>query len=138
MGCPASSCVGYELTADLDFDTDDSGSADSGDVYWNGGSGWEPIRTADNTFSATFDGNDFTVSNLYIDRATTGHVGLFGSTGSSGKLHNIGLVDAQVTGQTSVGDLVGLNAGTVSSSYSEGVLPAFPMSADWSEKTRVP
>ena len=42
MGC-SSRCVGYELTADLDFDTDSSGGANDGDTYWNGGDGWEPI-----------------------------------------------------------------------------------------------
>ena len=42
MGCPAT-CAGYELTADLDFNTDvstDTGGGiviDSEDDYWNGG-----------------------------------------------------------------------------------------------------
>ena len=43
MGCPAGGCVGYELIADLDFDTNGSGGADSGDDYWNGGKGWAPL-----------------------------------------------------------------------------------------------
>ena len=30
-------CVGYELQVDLDFDTNNSGDADSGDTYWNNG-----------------------------------------------------------------------------------------------------
>ncbi len=40
MGCPPDGCVGYELSADLDFDTDGSGTADSDDTYWNDGAGW--------------------------------------------------------------------------------------------------
>ena len=43
MGCPAGGCLGYELIADLDFDTNGSGGADSGDDYWNAGKGWAPL-----------------------------------------------------------------------------------------------
>ena len=28
-------CTGYELTADLDFDTDGSGTVDAADAYWD-------------------------------------------------------------------------------------------------------
>ena len=41
--CSVASCAGYELTADLDFDTNGNGEADEGDVYWNSGIGWIPI-----------------------------------------------------------------------------------------------
>ena len=57
MGCPAPACVGYELVADLDFDTDGSGAADAGDAFWNGGAGWRPIGTLDEPFTAVFSGN---------------------------------------------------------------------------------
>ena len=43
MGCADNWCRGYELTVDLDFDTNNNGSADAGDAYWNDGAGWEPI-----------------------------------------------------------------------------------------------
>ncbi len=43
MGCPSSGCSGYELSADLDFDTNGSGTADAGDEFWNGGKGWVPL-----------------------------------------------------------------------------------------------
>ena len=53
MGCPDGSdadtnpdpCLGYELKADLSFDTNNDGSvtaADSGGLYWNNGAGWTP------------------------------------------------------------------------------------------------
>ena len=38
-------CDGYELMADLDFDTDDDGDVDADDTYWNDGGGWAPIIT---------------------------------------------------------------------------------------------
>ena len=44
MGCPHSVCVGYELVANLDFDTNGNGRADAGDAYWNDGAGWGSHR----------------------------------------------------------------------------------------------
>ncbi|WP_420609284.1 Calx-beta domain-containing protein [Candidatus Poriferisodalis sp.] len=43
MGCPTGGCAGYELSADLDFDTNANGRADTGDDYWNNGLGWHPL-----------------------------------------------------------------------------------------------
>ncbi len=43
MGCPTDGCTGYELSADLDFDTNANGRADAGDDYWNNGLGWHPL-----------------------------------------------------------------------------------------------
>ena len=56
IGCPDSGCNGYELVADLDFDTNNNGRADAGDTYWNGGAGWEPIDLR----GSTFDGGGYT------------------------------------------------------------------------------
>ena len=63
MGCPSDGCKGYELAASLDFDTNGNGEADAGDAYWNDGAGWEPGSS-----SPTFDGNRYTIANLYINR----------------------------------------------------------------------
>ena len=50
LGCAGSEgCTGYELAADLDFDTNANGVADAGDAYWNGGLGWTPIGSTDQT-----------------------------------------------------------------------------------------
>ena len=65
MGCPTEGCAGYELVSDLDFDTNGNGRADAGDAYWNDGAGWAPIQE----FDATFDGDGYAISNLYIDVA---------------------------------------------------------------------
>ena len=42
-GCPIAGCTGYELTQDLNFDTNENGQFDEGDSYWNEGKGWQPI-----------------------------------------------------------------------------------------------
>ena len=39
VGCPESGCNGFELTSDLDFDTNGDGVMDERDTYWNGGLG---------------------------------------------------------------------------------------------------
>ena len=70
--CPSgTTCNGYELMADLDFDENGDGEITAADVaYWNGGSGWEPIGGNGTTalYQAAFDGNDRTIANLFINR----------------------------------------------------------------------
>ena len=104
MGC-SSVCIGYELTADLDFDTDSSGGANDADTYWNGGEGWEPI--GDDPYQALFEGNGHTIANLFIDRDTENDVGLFSEVGEFGLIRNLGLEAVDVTGKDYVGGLVG-------------------------------
>ena len=107
MGCPSDDgCSGYELTANLDFDTDDDGDVDSDDDYWNGGSGWDPIGEVDSPFTADFNGNRRTVSNLFIDRDTEDGVGLLGAVDSS-RISGVTLAGADVTGRDAVGSLLG-------------------------------
>ena len=112
-------CVGYELSADPDFDTDNSGEADAGDTYWNGGAGWVPIGDSSDSFSAIFEGNGETITNLFIDRSGN-DVGLFGETTSSAVIRNLELVAVQVTGTDNVGGLVGSNGGAVSGCFATG------------------
>ena len=143
MGCPESGCIGYELTTDLDFDTNGDGVVDSADNYWNDGAGWEPIvRYVDpgegesrvtHPFNAAFDGGGHTVSNLFINR-TTDNIGLFGVTGSGSVVRNVGLPFAKVTGKQGVGALVGrVASGKITGSFSTGVLPErLTTSAVWS------
>jgi hypothetical protein len=68
-GCPASGCFGYELVADLDFDTNGDGVLNNKDTYYdydkNGSnSGWRPISRLE----ASFEGNGHHIRNLYINR----------------------------------------------------------------------
>ena len=68
-----------ELVTDLDFDANGNGEVNTGDTYWNDGSGWLPIGARSVTFGsrenkpflASFHGNDHTISNLYIARNGT-------------------------------------------------------------------
>ena len=120
MGCPFDGCIGFELAANLDFDTNGNGHADAGDAYWNEAAGWEPIASRSGArFTATFDGDGHTIANLYVDR--DGFVGLFGHTEAGSDIRGVGLVSARVTGSRWAGGLVGYNIlGHITDSYVTG------------------
>ena len=123
MGCPYG-CVGYELAANLDFDTDGSGIADPPDTYWNNGAGWEPIGNEDDPFMAEFAGERHTLANLFINRPAEDGIGLFGEVHSGngyGIIHHLSLVEVDVTGRDAVGALLGRStyAGVIGS-YATG------------------
>ncbi len=120
--CDTSSevCEGYELTADLDFDTDEDGQVDAEDTaYWNDGKGWQPIGTSADAFHAMFEGNGHTIRHLFVDRDTS-YTGLFGQTGYHCDIRGVGLIDVEVTGNNYVGGLVGDNGGLIHASYATG------------------
>ena len=96
MGCD-STCIGYELTANIDLDTDGDGSADSGDAYWDSGNGWDPIGTSGGNYTGDFKGNGYTIDNLFISRSSTDRVGLFGEIGSGSRIETLGVTNANVT-----------------------------------------
>ena len=120
-GCP-STCTGFELTRSLDFmDTSSYGSGNINTV-WTQRQGWQPIGVSGASFSATFDGNGYTISNLMINRNGTDGVGLFGYTGSNSTLTAVGLLNVDISGQNRVGGLVGNNAGVITNSYVTGTV----------------
>ena len=120
MGCPDAGCTGYELVADLDFDSNGNGEADAGDAYWNDGAGWVPIGNDGHEFTADFDGNNHTIANLYISRSGAHYAGLFGNISGS-SIKQVGLVSATVSGNGGVGGLVGVSSdGAISDSYAMG------------------
>ena len=126
MGCGFEGCSGYELEADLDFDTNGSGDADSGDTYWNDGEGWVPLglpefeffTTLIGAFRTTFEGNGYSISNLFVDRGN--YSGLFAGVELSGAVRNLHLIDVDVTGKEAVGGLIGDNRGIVSDVRTSG------------------
>ena len=115
-----SGCAGYELTIDLDFDTDGDGQVDADGTYWNNGAGWVPIGTSTDPFATTFEGNGHTIRHLFVDR-NTDYVGLFGHTeGAFFVIRHVGLTNVAVTGNDYVGGLVGWNRGGITGSYVTG------------------
>ena len=122
MGCRHYECAGYELDADLDFDTDGSGGPDAGDAHWNDGAGWLPVGDPETRFryNAVFDGNGHTNANLFIRWAEADHSGLFRATGEDADIRNGRLTGIRVSGKGWVGGLVSSNDGSISGSSVAG------------------
>ena len=133
-----SGCTGYELAKSLDFKqaaSYRSGAVDGTLISTSGGAGWTPIvhtNADDNVegYNATFEGNNYTISNLYINAEYTNRPnGLFGILGSGATVKNLGLLSVSVTGWyvlygtlPGTGALAGRNNGTISNSYASGAV----------------
>ena len=146
-------CTGYELTRNLDFATSNSYANGQINTDWRptGGNpatstnaGWEPIGSCnadttdggtavcndndDTPFAARFEGNSYTISNLYARNTNTSTgtgIGLFGIVNNSATINTVGVVNASVYGSSAnvdaVGGLVGLNSGgRITASYAYG------------------
>lgn len=115
----------YILMNDLDFNSDASYDSSDPDwatkkTSWTTGTGWTPIGDSTTNFSGIFDGNGYTISNLYINRPTESNIGLFGMTSSYSTILGTQLLNVNVTGDSKVGALIGDNSGMVAGSYSTG------------------
>ena len=118
MGCPSGTCTGYELVASLDFDENGDGAitATGDPTYWDSGNGWNPIRI----YTSRFKGNGHTINNLFISRASTSDVGLFGETNGA-RIETLGVTNANVRGGNNSGILIGdMNGGAVVACYTTG------------------
>ena len=82
----------------------------------NEGKGWHPIHV----FTGSFDGQGYEIRDLFTNRPDELNVALFGNVGVGGVVQDVGVVNADVTGNWSVGGLVGANLGTLSNSYFTG------------------
>ena len=101
-----------------DLDSDSIGYTGLASTTAHNGTGWQPIA-GNSTFVGSFDGQGYDICDLFINRPTESSVGLFGVLGDAGTIENVG-VNGNVTGQDSVGLLVGKNEGTVRSAYTTG------------------
>ena len=106
----------YALSQDIDA---------SDTVNWNGGDGFVPIGQYQDyglrSFLGKFNGNGFSIENLYIHAPYVTSVGLFGD--SRGIISNTKIKNADVTGMMFVGALLGRNFdGTVYNCSSSGVV----------------
>ncbi len=94
-GIDITSCSGYELVTNISL------------MAYSGGSGWQPLGSCDGHFSATFEGNGWTISDLNISRSKEDCVGLFGHIAADSEIRNLTLHAETVIGKTGVGGLVG-------------------------------
>ena len=93
----------YILMNDIVFE--DKDYVKGGDFY-NSGTGWEPIGTSSTPFKGIFDGNNYTIYNLYINAPQESYQGLFGYVVDA-KIYNIYLLDIDFIGGSRVGGICG-------------------------------
>ena len=103
---------GYSLDAYYKLGKNIDASCTRNENY-NNGQGWQPIAKICNStgrvkyFSGVFDGGNYEIRNLYINREDS-FVGLF-SYVKGGIIKNLNLVDVKSKGRFTVGGLVGDN-----------------------------
>ena len=99
-----------ELTAHYVLSNDINCSESS---TWNAGAGFIPVGTTGARFTGVLDGQNFSVSNLFINRGSTDNVGLFGYTNGA-EISNLHLVDVNITGRHQIGAFVGTDSASSS------------------------
>ena len=88
--CPATDCIGFELSNDLDLT----------------GVTWTPIGTSTRQFNVIFEGNNHTISNLSFSDSATDYAGFFGNVRNA-TIRNLTLSNVSITGGDYVGGLAG-------------------------------
>ena len=81
---------------------------------YQSGEGWIPIGNSSNKFQGHFNGNGYTISNLFINRPTEDNQAFFGNMSSVGSIKNLRVVNANVIGKNYVGIIAAGYNSTVS------------------------
>ena len=109
-------------------DNIDASASCGGDCSSPSGSGWTPVggndcdgMDDDTCFQGTLDGRDYVISNLRVN-ITENYGGLFGYTGEHAEIRSVGLSGLNVMAGENSGGLVGYNNGSISNSYSTGMV----------------
>ncbi len=103
-------------TADIDA---------SGTIALDGGAGWNPIGPTwwYSDFKGYYDGQDYNIDGLFINRPSTDYVGLFGDVWNDPSiLQNIHLSHVNITGKDNVGSIAGCLYGNLSNCSAEGTV----------------
>ena len=119
LGCAEEVCKGYELDRNLDFNEPEHYLYSENMHEWQTDAGWQPIS---GLFNAAFEGNDLTISNLFINlpSATSFRVALFKHLTENAEIKNLGLLDVNIQGFIRVGGLAATNIGLIINSYVHG------------------
>jgi len=110
----------YQLIQNIVFEESDF---EENGAFYNDGKGWTPIGyNADKAFEGIFDGNNKTISGVYINLAEN-YVGLFGC--SKGTISNLGIVNSNIISDmdfSNTGGITGYNLGTISNCFYDGIV----------------
>ncbi|MFV0540712.1 MAG: GLUG motif-containing protein [Aestuariibaculum sp.] len=116
----------FVQTADIIFDVADF---QDGGSFYNEGEGFIPIAGGNNgeLFTGSYNGNNYTIDGLVINRENSAGVGLFGSVNNSSSIGfaigNLGLTNTNIQGQGNVGGLIGrLENGNIDNCFVTGTV----------------
>ncbi len=93
------------------------------DIFNLGQHHWEPIGKSGSCFSGAFEGNNHTISYVYVDKPSADTVGLFGcvsrpeNSTTSISVKNITLSNSNIKGKNYVGGIVGSIGNTSTHDY---------------------
>ena len=79
---------------------------------------WTPIGTGNVTFNTIFDGQNHTISGLYLNTDASIDAGLFGYTGMDSAVRNVTVADSYFRSQRNAGGIVGSANGPISNCVS--------------------
>ncbi len=113
----------FEQTANISFDSDETQVDWDGDgtADWDAQDqlGFNPIGNSGTNFTGEYDGQNNTISNLYIDKSSL-YTGFFGGI-NGGVLENLGLINIDINGGVYTGGFSGNIAySTVENCYTTG------------------
>ena len=92
-------------------------------ISWNSGAGFSSIGNSSMPFMGTVEGDNHTITGLFINRSGTDFVGLFGCIGNGSKVMNIEISGSEIRGSREVGVLVGrINNGMINNTHINGII----------------
>jgi hypothetical protein len=107
-------------TADITFTDADF---ESGGDFYNLGEGFIPIgywtsgsQTA-NPFTGSYNGNNQTISNIYINKPSIDYISFFGMVEPPASISNLIMVDVDITGKDCVGGIAGRMTSEIENCY---------------------
>ncbi|MFW6282314.1 MAG: GLUG motif-containing protein, partial [bacterium] len=103
---------------------DNIDAAETKDEEYNKGKGWNSIGEYNSSgksrpFTGSFDGQDYEIRDLKINRSGEEVIGLF-SYIKDGEIINLGLDNVDFTGKRYVGGIAGYNKGIIENTYTKG------------------
>ena len=106
----------YKQTADINA---------SSSSTWAGGAGFSPIGNSSTRFTGSYDGNGYVITGVKINRSTTSSQAVFGYIYTA-VIKNLGVTNVNITGQYSVGGLIGVSNGgdSVYNCFTSGTVAA--------------
>ncbi|MBD3227609.1 MAG: hypothetical protein GF329_05415, partial [Candidatus Lokiarchaeota archaeon] len=93
---------------------------------WDGGKGFDSLGeypefpNFGKSFTGSFNGNDYKIINLVINRSDSDYVGLFGHIHANSVIQDVLLCNINIYGNNYVGGLIGYNDGDMNNCFSTG------------------